>query len=196
MVRSLNVSLKFAYDEFSILTVSFAGKKCFLAPTLLDILTQKYQDLFEAILHDGDYEKAQSEFSKVYESQGMDVSDNKIWLNSFKDLIDLLKSCQGSSSAEKAELAKAIENYEVITNNWTRKQPGLSDFPDSPKLRADPRNDKFFKMHEDFQDSAAMIVEDPKAALALFNEALAADFASFDFLVIEVSRRAVAMGCE
>lgn len=175
-----------------------AAKKCHVVvPTFEQRMTGYYENFFKLALSGGDLEKVQSKLSSAMKGEGMNIVEDRTWHGSFKSLIDALKACSGSSESEKEELKEVVDSFVIKSEKWIRSQPGLGDFPASPKLRADPRNKVFFEMNDQFKMLSNFMIENPAWAVSFFNDETAAAYANFSTTVIEVSRRAVEAGnCE
>jgi hypothetical protein len=158
------------------------------------MMTENYKNFFKIALNDGDLEEVQSKLSSAVAGVGLSIVEDRNWHGSFKTLIDALKSCSGSSESDKEELREVVEDFVTLSEKWIKSQPGLGDFPASPKLRADPRNAAFFAMNDQFKMVSHYMVENPAWAVSFFNDETAAAYANFITTVIEVSRRAVEMG--
>jgi hypothetical protein len=174
-------------------SASSVDAKCFVVQTFEEMLTEIYSDFFKIALKGGDLEEVQSKLSRAMTSQGLSIVEDRSWNGAFKTLIDALKSCSGSSESDKAELKEVADSFVYLSEKWVRSQPGLGDFPASPKLRADPRNAAFFAMNDQFKLMSKNMVENPAWAISFFNDETAAAYANFIITVIEVSRRAVEM---
>ena len=182
------------FDFYFFKTGANCRKNCFvIPPTFIEILTENYKNYFELALSGGATRESQEKFSAILASQGLNISEDKSWHGAFKTLINALKSCSGSSESDKEDLKEAVDNFVSISESWVRSQPGLSDFPASPKLRADHRFDEFFAMNDQFKFISKKMIEDPAWALSFFNAETAAGYAHFDETVIKVSKMAVEM---
>lgn len=148
-------------------------------------------DFFAAAINGGD-------LTKYYEIQKQNMDNfslNTALIDEYFDaitaLIAALNEGSFSSESDRQDLKEVVIRYADAGTQFIRSQPGMEDYPDCANLRADPRNDEFFRLADTGAESSRYMYEHSAPAETFFNAQTADYFVRFTALIAEVSARAV-----
>jgi hypothetical protein len=141
-------------------------------------LATTYLDFFEAAAENKNVDKQVDAMVNVLQQLGLNATFIKELGEARKALI------QAINHPNCADLQAKVDRFLEVLHRLYQSQPGMEDFPESKKLRKNPKNHDFFNLIDRLFAAIASLPKDPQSFT--FDANSAAKIARVIFLASEV----------